>query len=53
MHAAPAQLLQLADRYLERGYKNVVLLLLDAMGVSILERHLEKDGFFRSHLAGT
>ena len=45
--------LGLADRYLEGKHKNTVLLLLDAMGVSILEKHLEEDGFFRSHVAGT
>ena len=45
--------LALADKYLAAGYKNVVVLLLDAMGTSIIEKHLEKDGFFRSHLAGT
>ena len=44
--------LPLADRFLAGEYKNVVLLLLDAMGVSILEKHLEKDGFFRSHTVG-
>lgn len=44
--------LPLADEYLNRSYKNVVVLLLDAMGVSILEKHLAEDGFFRSHLAG-
>ncbi|MBP5186951.1 MAG: alkaline phosphatase family protein [Clostridiales bacterium] len=48
-----APTLPLADRYLDKGYKNVVVLLLDAMGVSILEKHLAPDGFFRSHLAGT
>lgn len=44
--------LPLADEYLNRSYKNVVVLLLDAMGVSILEKHLAEDGFFRSHLVG-
>lgn len=47
-----AETLPLADRYLSKKYKNVVVLLLDAMGVSILEKHLKEDGFFRSHLAG-
>ena len=47
-----ADTLPLADEYLNRSYKNVVVLLLDAMGVSILEKHLSEDGFFRSHLAG-
>ena len=45
--------LPLADQYLEGEYKNVVLLILDAMGTSIIEKHLEKDGFFRSHIAGS
>ena len=31
----------------------MVVLLLDAMGVSILEKHLSESGFFRSHLAGS
>ncbi|MBR3469532.1 MAG: alkaline phosphatase family protein [Lachnospiraceae bacterium] len=47
-----AKTLPLADEYLAKDYQNVVVLLLDAMGISILEKHLEKDGFFRSHLAG-
>ena len=45
--------LPLLDRYLGVEYKNVVVLLLDGMGISILERHLAEDGAFRSHLAGT
>ena len=44
--------LPLADKYLEGEYRNVVLLVLDALGTSIVERHLEKNGFFRSHMAG-
>ncbi|SEQ92003.1 Type I phosphodiesterase / nucleotide pyrophosphatase [Lachnospiraceae bacterium NE2001] len=47
-----ASTLPLADEYLKKDYKNVVVLLLDAMGISILEKHLSRDGFFRSHLAG-
>lgn len=43
--------LPLADRYLEKGYKNIVVLLLDGMGTHILEKNLGKDGFFRTHLA--
>ena len=46
-----AKTLPLADPYLEKNYKNVVVLLLDAMGMSIIEKHLKEDGFFRSHLA--
>ena len=47
-----ADTLPLADKYLTKDYRNVVVLLLDAMGMSILEKHLDKDGFFRSHVAG-
>ena len=50
---ATAPTLPLADSYLAKDYKNVVVLLLDAMGVSILEKHLSENGFFRSHLAGS
>ena len=42
-----------ADAFLARNYRNVVLLLLDAMGTSILEKHLAENGFFRSHLQKT
>ena len=48
-----AETLPLADKYLEGEYKNIVVLLLDAMGISILEKHLDKDGFFRSHVVGS
>ena len=48
-----AETLPLADRYLEGAYQNVVVLLLDALGTSILEKHLDPDGFFRSHVAGS
>ncbi len=48
-----AKTLPLADRALSGSYRNVVILLLDAMGTAILEKHLAPDGFFRSHLAGT
>ena len=48
-----AETLPLADQYLQKDYQNVVVLLLDAMGISILEKHLDRDGFFRSHLAGS
>lgn len=47
-----APTLKLADKLLEKEYKNVIVLLMDAMGISILEKHLEPDGFLRSHLAG-
>ena len=39
------------DRLLEeRKPRNVVLLLFDAMGISILERHLPEDSFTRQHV---
>ena len=44
--------LPIADKYLEGEYQNVVLLILDALGTSIVEKHLEENGFFRSHMAG-
>ena len=44
--------LALADKYLQKNYKNVVLLILDGMGKSILEEFLDENGPFRSHLAG-
>lgn len=37
------------DRYLEKNYKNVVVLLLDGMGSENLKYHLELEGFFRKH----
>lgn len=45
--------LPLLDKYLEKDYKNIVLLLLDGMGKSTLEKILAPDGEFRTHLAGT
>ena len=48
-----ADTLPSADRYLAKAYKNVVVLLLDGMGTSIIGKHLSEDGFFRSHLADT
>lgn len=44
--------LSLADKYLEKDYKNVVVLILDGMGKIILEKTLDENGPFRSHLAG-
>lgn len=40
-----------ADALLQKKYKNVVVLLLDGMGVEILRKHLEPEGWFRRHLA--
>ena len=47
-----AKTLPMADEVLRKDYKNVVVLLLDALGISIMEDHLRSDGFFRSHLKG-
>lgn len=44
--------LPLLDKYLQKDYKNIVVILLDGMGKVILERHLNEAGSFRSHLAG-
>lgn len=40
-----------ADRLLGKGYRNIVVLLLDGMGVGVMKDHLEADGFFRSNVA--
>lgn len=45
--------LHLLDAYLEKDYENIVVILLDGMGKSIIEHNLEKNGFFQTHLAGT
>ena len=45
--------LNMADELLQGEYKNVVVLLMDAMGTSVLEKHLAPDGFLRSHFKGT
>lgn len=45
--------LKFLDRYLEKNYKNVVVILLDGMGKCIIERNLEENGFFNTHLATT
>ncbi len=44
--------LPLADKYLKKDYKNIVVLLLDGMGKFILEETLDENGPFRSRLAG-
>ena len=47
-----APTLPMVDRYLAKDYKNVVVLLLDAMGTSILKKHFAEDSFFRAHTVG-
>ncbi len=41
--------LPLFDDYLEKNYKNVVVMVFDGMGVEALELHLPKDSFLRKH----
>ena len=38
------------DGFLQKEYKNVVVLLLDGLGVSTIREHLKEDGPFRTHL---
>lgn len=45
--------LPICEALFEKQYKNIVVLLLDGMGVSIMEKNLKKTGFFRRHLAHT
>ena len=42
--------LPLADELLAKDYKNVVLLLMDGMGVNVLERSLPENAFLRKHI---
>ncbi|MBE5808288.1 MAG: alkaline phosphatase family protein [Clostridiales bacterium] len=39
-----------ADTLLDRPWKNVVVVLLDGLGMNILRKHLAPDGFLRAHL---
>lgn len=48
----PNPALPLADKLLEKRYKNVILMLLDGMGLNIMNENLEPDGFFRRNIAG-
>ena len=41
--------LAIFDNYLEKNYKNVVVMLLDGLGVDALEHHLDKGSFLRKH----
>ena len=45
--------LTICEKLFEKQYKNIVVLLLDGMGVSIMEKNLKKTGFFRRYLAHT
>lgn len=46
----PNVTLRQADKLLAKGWQNVVVLILDGMGINILENHLTSDGFLRRHL---
>ena len=41
------------DELLKRDPRNVVILLFDGMGINIIEKHLPKDSFLRTHLMTT
>lgn len=43
----------LAGKYLKKGFRNVVLILLDGLGVNILTEHLPENSFLRQHMQGT
>lgn len=45
--------LDILDRRLEKGFRNVALLVFDGLGANILQKHLKPDGFFAKHRAGT
>jgi len=43
--------LPMMDALLAKNYRNVVVVLLDGMGVDAIEYHLPEDSFLRSHMA--
>lgn len=45
--------LKMADRLLESAPRNVVLLLLDGLGLAILQRHLSPQSFLSRHMVST
>lgn len=42
--------LPIVDELLAKDYKNVVLLIMDGMGVNVLERNLPENAFLRKHI---
>ena len=44
--------LDILDRYLVKEFQNIVVIVLDAMGKCIVEKNLDKNGFFNSHMVG-
>lgn len=47
------QTLEIIDKYLKKGHQNIILIVLDGMGTNIIEKNLEPEGFFHSHLVTT
>lgn len=45
--------LPVADQYLKKDYKNVVILLLDGLGTCIMEGNLREEGFLRKHFVNS
>lgn len=45
--------LKALEAYLEKQPTNIVLIVMDGMGVNVLEAHLAEDSFLRSHLIET
>ncbi len=46
------QSLKILEPYMTKGYENIVVILLDGMGKCIIDKNLDKDGFFHRHLVG-
>ena len=42
--------LPILDNLLLKDYKNVVLLVMDGMGINVLERNLQENAFLRKHI---
>ena len=39
------------DRMLEKGYRNIVFMLFDGMGMDVINRFLPEDSYIRTHIA--
>ncbi len=42
--------LDILDKKLLNKHKNIILLILDGMGVDLIEKNLSKDSFIRQHI---
>lgn len=49
----PNPTLEAADRLLEKSHENIVVILLDGMGINVLKHNLDPHGFFNRHLAAS